>query len=146
MAPARQTLLDTANLWARCYDEWTVESALRLRTPNCTHQIHPASLKRPCMTNADLAAFFASVQKLYQNYKITVRDAETLVDVDNRSVVLHADGTADTILGPFRNEYIFIVKMDETGSRIQHVDEFVDSAAVVDLVPRIKAEWAKRGN
>ncbi|KAI1187485.1 hypothetical protein F5B17DRAFT_399699 [Nemania serpens] len=146
MAPDRQTLLGTANAFARSYDEWTVESALRIRTSDCTHQVHPASLQRPCMTNDGLAASFESIKKLYQGYKITVREDETLVDVENRSVVLHADGTADTILGPFRNEYIFILKMDESGSKVRRVEEFVDSAAVVDLVPRIKAEWAKQSN
>ncbi|KAL9616942.1 MAG: hypothetical protein Q9160_008212 [Pyrenula sp. 1 TL-2023] len=143
MAPDRQTLLQTATAFSTSYDEWTVESALRIRTPDCTHQIHPASLKRPCMTNNDLSAFLASVNKLYQNYRIHVREYETLVDDEKRSVVLHATGTADTILGPFHNEYIFVLKMDETGQKVRHIDEFVDSAAVVAIVPRIKAEWEK---
>ncbi|KAI0911431.1 hypothetical protein F4823DRAFT_636351 [Ustulina deusta] len=146
MAPDRQTLLETAMAFSKSYDEWTVESTLRIRTPDCTHQLYPASLQRPCMTNDDLAAFFNSIKRLYQNYRIQVREEETLIDVEKRSVIMHANGVADTILGPFRNEYIFTLKMDETGTKIRRVEEFVDSAVVLDMVPRIKAEWAKRSD
>ncbi|KAM7215656.1 hypothetical protein V8F06_008947 [Rhypophila decipiens] len=144
MAPDRKTLLATATAFSRSYDDWTVESALAVRAPNCIHQIHPASLQRPPMYNDGLAAFFASIHRLYQNYAIKVFEDETLVDVGNRSVVMHATGDADTILGKFHNEYIFILKMDESGTKIARIDEHVDSAAVKELVPRIKAEWEKK--
>lgn len=143
MTPSRQTLLDIAIAFSKSYDEWTVEGALRIRTPDCIHQVHPASLKRPAMSNNDYAAYLESINKLFQNYRVYVYDDKTLVDVDNRTVIMQARGTADTILGPFSIEYLFILEVDKCGHKIQKIDEFVDSAAVVGLVPRIKEEWAK---
>ena len=146
MGADRETLLKTAIAFSKSYDEWTVEGALRVRSADCMHQLHPASMNRPCMSNDDLAAYLASINRLFQNYRVHVAEDETVVDVEKRTVVMHAHGTADTILGPFRNEYMFILRMTESGEQIERIDEFVDSLAVLDLVPRIKEEWAKKAD
>lgn len=50
------------------------------------------------------------------------------VDTDQKRVVMHGNGAATTLAGPFSSEYVFVLHMTENGEKIRKVEEFVDSA------------------
>lgn len=49
-------------------------------------------------------------------------------DPEQHMAVVHATGAAETIVGPYRNEYAFFMTFNEDGSKVVRVEEFVDSA------------------
>ena len=62
-----------------------------------------------------------------------------LNDPEAHTVVLHATGTADSPAGPYRNEYVFFLKTDESGEQLVEVEEFLDSGFVGEWMPKIVA-------
>lgn len=44
------------------YDDFTIESLLKLRAKNCEYHMLPAKLKRPVQTNQDDEYFFAGLK------------------------------------------------------------------------------------
>jgi len=49
-------------------------------------------------------------------------------DAEQHMAVVHAKGSGETPVGPYRNEYAFFCYFNEDGTKITRVEEFVDSA------------------
>ena len=56
---------------------------------------------------------------------------------------MHASSTAKTIIGPYDNEYMFILHVVEDGTRISMVEEYVDSFKAKEQNPRLRAAIAE---
>ena len=41
-----------------------------------------------------------------------------LSDTEAHTVIVHATGSAETVAGPYRGEYVFFLKMDEAGDEL----------------------------
>ncbi|KAF2128091.1 hypothetical protein P153DRAFT_405351 [Dothidotthia symphoricarpi CBS 119687] len=66
-----------------------------------------------------------------------VNDSDTIVDVEARRVVLHCTNRADTDAGKYRNEYVFILTINEDSRHVDKVVEFIDAAYTMDFKRRI---------
>ena len=51
--------------------DWTVRSATALRSPDCVHTVLPASLKVPVRSNEEFAAYFAHIEGLVTDAKVS---------------------------------------------------------------------------
>lgn len=49
-------------------------------------------------------------------------------DVETRKCIIHASSTADSIIGPYANEYALIMTFTEDRKQVVEFKEFVDSA------------------
>ena len=61
----------------------------------------------------------------------------TLNDAEAHTVIVHATGSAETVVGPYRNEYVFFLKMNEAGDELVEVEEHVDSAFIASWYPKL---------
>ena len=60
-----------------------------------------------------------------------------LSDPEAHTVVIHATGSAETPAGPYQNEYVFFLTMDEAGDELVEVEEHIDSAFIAAWYPKL---------
>ena len=130
----RSTLIQTAKAFVKCYNVWTVEAVLSLRTENCKHTVLPASLNVPTYVKAEYGPFFAPFMALLTDVSLKIVDEEKLVvDTEKRKVVLHVKSAGKSAVGDYGNEYNWTLTMTEDGKMIEDIVEFVDSATAVEF-------------
>lgn len=143
----RDTLVAVANEVIVAYNAWDPVAIQAYRTASCRHQVLPASLARPEMSNEEYAAFFGRLMSLFSGFRVTVHDV--YADAEGGKVVIHAMSRGDTPIGEYANEYMLVLVVveveDGQGKKVGKVDrflEFVDSHTSKDFLPRLFA-WAK---
>ncbi|RFU31459.1 hypothetical protein B7463_g4851, partial [Scytalidium lignicola] len=132
MAPTRAQLLATAHRFLEGYNTWTIKAILSIRSPNCIHHVPPKSFSGSASyNNTEFAAFLKNVIPLFHNMRSEAVGGEEgksfIVDVDRWKVVMHLRGYADSDIGPYENEYIFMLRMTESGDLVEEIVEFLDS-------------------
>lgn len=126
--PDRARLLKTAHDHIAEFNKWTEESVLAYRTPTSTHQYRPASLGlAPPLHHKDLTAVLNNMRTKVPEFKFTIIHDETMVDVEQRKVLLSLKCRAPTAIGVYQNEYFWILRMTEDGAEIEESLEFMDS-------------------
>jgi len=60
-------------------------------------------------------------------------------DFEARTCAVHAKSTANTPIGPYANEYTFVLTFAED-SKILRIEEFVDSAYIKEYLARLE-DW-----
>ena len=128
--------LHTALAILEGYNTWTIPAVLAHRTATCVHEIAPASLSRPPLTNLQYATFFAQIMPLFQDFTLKVKEA--VVDEAGGKVTVWAESTAVTRIGPYANEYMLLFWMVEGGEKMERVVEFVDSGYTKGFMERLR--------
>jgi hypothetical protein len=125
------------------YNSWNMDAILAPRTPNCTHRVYPDRLNRPKLNNTEYDAYFSSLLPYFKNFTVDVIDA--YVDEDANKVALQAASTATSVIGPYANEYVIMMKMTECKTQVYEVREFVDSEASSNFFPNLTSYIAGNG-
>src|SRR5262245_22154626 len=137
----RVTLKKTATVYNDCCNKGTVDAILSLRTDTCKHTHLPSSLGVPTYNKADYGTFFGRFVGLMNDRSSRIADdKEMVVDVESRKVVMHTKVKANTPVGEYENEYMWILTMTEDGKMIEDIIEFCDSAKVVELMKKLQAQ------
>ena len=137
----RVTLKKTATDYIDCCNKGTVDAVLSLRTDTCKHTHLPSSLGVPTYNKAEYGAFFGQFIGVMNDSSIRIADdKEMVVDVESRKVVMHTKAKANTPVGEYENEYMWILTMTEDGKMIDDIVEFCDSTRAVDLMKKLQAQ------
>lgn len=111
-----------------------------MRSSSCINHTLPASLHVPSRSNSEYGTFLAPMLPLFRGVEFAIiRAKETVVDVAARKVVLHCSSRADTDVGAYENEYVFISTMSADGALLDEIVEFIDAAYTVEFKRRIAA-------
>ena len=51
-----------------------------------------------------------------------------LVDINKRAAVFHGTSRAESVAGAYENEFVWVIYMNEDGTKAVRIEEFVDSA------------------
>ncbi|KXJ97338.1 hypothetical protein Micbo1qcDRAFT_171038 [Microdochium bolleyi] len=139
-APSRryQTALEVVE----AYNSWDLSKIMAVRAPECLTQVLPKSLDRPELNNADYAKYLGTVMPAFSNFHVHVN--EIIEDSRQNKVSIWAKSTADTIAGPYANEYVLIFHFNEAGDKLVRFYEFVDSKYSVDHFAKIHEVVQKR--
>ncbi|KAM7185468.1 hypothetical protein V8F20_011790 [Naviculisporaceae sp. PSN 640] len=119
------------------YNAWDIEKIMEPRAADCTHQLLPASLKRPQLSYQAFKDFFGGMIPQFRNVKFTVQDI--FDDAAENKVAISCLTTGDTDIGPYNNELIFLIYLNKECTHIVKILEFVDSAFTADFFPRLRA-------
>ncbi|KAH0836290.1 hypothetical protein FOPE_04499 [Fonsecaea pedrosoi] len=119
------------------FKDLDLEANLALRTADCVHTIAPATLGvRPNMSNHDFGAHLLSLKEFILAIPVTpkkIYEGGNLVTVWATSETTFREQAKDkdsTVDWSYEEEYIFVFTFNQTGDRIQHILEFVDSKKV----------------
>ncbi|KAH7379122.1 hypothetical protein DE146DRAFT_773845 [Phaeosphaeria sp. MPI-PUGE-AT-0046c] len=144
MSPEQPSkLLTTALAVIAGYNSWNMDAILAPRAPNCTHRVYPNRLGRPTLNITEYDAYFSSLLPYFKNFTVTVVDA--YVDEAANRVALQAASTATSVIGPYANEYVVMMKMTECKTQVYEVREFVDSESSANFFPNLTAYIAGDG-
>ncbi|THV00916.1 hypothetical protein K435DRAFT_638482, partial [Dendrothele bispora CBS 962.96] len=139
LGPTEANLKATAQAMISACNSWDIANILpsTWRSPSCIHQILPVSLSRPPMSNVQYEEFFSSIIPGLRNFCVSINDEiGVLVDARERKICMWAKGEAETDVGEYKNEYVFMLKVDEDG-KVIWIGEFVDSWNSVVFVPKL---------
>lgn len=145
MFALRDTLIQTANHYINGFNTNTAEGIIASRTPDCRQIIHPSTVPPPWQSpprgNEEYQAWIVPGFKMIRNIRLSfVEGQDMLVDDVSRKVMMHLRSTGETDAGPYANEYMIVLKMTDDGKLIKEIVEFVDSAAVRDIVEAMKQQ------
>lgn len=140
MAPTRAQLLETAIALVEAFETWTVDAILAKRSAKSTQHFLPGSLGR---RELDVEGFRQHIEHIMplipDGFKVNAYYKEPIVDEAARKVVVFAKCSANTTVGPYENEYIFVITLNEDGTLADKVEEFLDSQLVRELESRLAA-------
>ncbi|PTB63399.1 hypothetical protein BBK36DRAFT_1143884 [Trichoderma citrinoviride] len=137
MPPSRSQLIATANAFVAAYNKWTVPDVLSIRSPTCKHHLLPGT-KLPSRNNQEFAEFLERIIPIIRNFRLHVVDTTPpVVDVEARKVMMHLKSSAETDVGPYENEYFFVLTVSEDGEKIDEVVEFLDTAYTAEFMERL---------
>lgn len=119
-----------------------VPGIISLRAPDCMRRFHPASLGFAAQNNAAYKSNLDSLASIFHNFQLNVTDV--VEDLGARKICMWLEARADTVVGEYRNEYVWNMEFDEAGEQIVGFKEFVDAGMVRDFYPRLKEELGRR--
>lgn len=64
---------------------------------------------------------------------------KVISDPEQHEGVLHATAVGETPLGPYENEHVFFLSFNEDGSKVNRVEEYVDTSYSEAFVKKIQA-------
>jgi len=88
------------------------------------------------MNNEEYEAYFGKMIPYFRNFKVVINDI--FEDEKENKVMIWAQSTADTDLGPYANEYMLAFYMNEAGDKVDRFLEFVDSSNSVNFFPKLQ--------
>ncbi|KAM0721225.1 hypothetical protein Q7P37_003513 [Cladosporium fusiforme] len=132
-SPLAATMRKTADAFVAAWEELKTEPILAVRAPECIMTQRPASLGIPERDNESFRAWFAGVEGMLTNNKMTVLDY--FASTEERRAFLHCTMTAERTDGSslYENEYMFVLSFDEKGEKITKILEMVDSQRVREV-------------
>jgi hypothetical protein len=136
-------LLTTALALIAGYNKWNIEAILAPRAENCTHRVYPLRLPRPTLNITAYREYFGRILPYFKDFNVTIMDA--YVDENANRVAIQASSTAMSVIGPYANEYVLMMKMTECQDQIYEVREFVDSEIGTVFFPKLAQYIADGG-
>ncbi|KAF5336282.1 hypothetical protein D9758_014490 [Tetrapyrgos nigripes] len=137
MAIDAEALKATAQSLVSAFNSWDLEALMSesWRSPSCIFQVLPLSLDLLPMNNEEWKKYFGPRMKALSNVHLKVK--EMIVDEKERKVAIWAGSTGETVIGPYKNEYVFILECGEDG-RAEWIREFVDSKYSSDFLAKLE--------
>jgi hypothetical protein len=77
-----------------------------------------------------------AITPYFRNFEVLIN--EIFGDEKANKVVVLAKGTAETDLGSYKNEYMYMFHFDERGEKLEKFLKFVDSSSSLGFWPRLK--------
>ncbi|KAK5686706.1 hypothetical protein LTR17_026905 [Elasticomyces elasticus] len=129
----RQTALRLLEGW----NEHTVEGLLRDRTDDCLNGALPRRLGRSGRSNDDIAASVKKLSPMLDDVKMNIW--RVISDAEQHEAVVHATAMGVTPLGPYENEHVIFMSFNADGSKVNRVEEYVDTSVSEAFVKRVQA-------
>ena len=144
MAPHRSILLATASKYISTYN-FGEDSFRAIRTPTCvTHCITLSYTSS--QTNEKTLERYSNLCTIFKSTEVAVIDEQqTIVEESTRKVVPNLRQTSETTVGPFKNESITILVMNEADTLIDEIFIFLDSLRYTEFVTHLEA-WQRNSS
>ncbi|PSR79371.1 hypothetical protein BD289DRAFT_485587 [Coniella lustricola] len=121
------------------YRSWDLDKIISLRADDCITTILPKSLEVPPMKNDEYKKFFSFSMPLFKNFNPKIID---IVDDEKANkVAVWCESTADSVVGPYTNEYVITMHFNETCDKVVRFYEFVDSHRAKTHFAQLR-EWS----
>lgn len=144
MAATKSKQRETADEVIAAFNAWDIERIMGVRAENCVQQVLPRSLGREEMDNATYRPYFSAIMPLLKGFTVTVH--EVIESKEERKIMIWASSVAESVIGPYQNEYCLILYFNEAGDKLVKFLEYVDSKWSAEFFGRLRkwtAEQAK---
>lgn len=165
MSKRRETAVEVMD----AFKAWDIERVMAYRAENCTQLVVPSaflplsldfcyplagprptqlmessleSLDRPAMDNATFRKYFGGMMPLFKNFTPTIH--QLVEDEKANTVAIWCSSTADTIIGPYGNEYMILLSFNKAGDKVEKFIEFVDTEYSKSFFGRLRAHLEQK--
>ena len=137
MSAIREQLWETAKKSLLSFGELTPESVIAARAPDCLHRIFPTTMGHPTRTNEQWAEFIMELKKTMPDVRYIIPDDfEPIIDERKKAVFTYVKSASNTTVGPYANQYFMAFRMNEDGTQIKEIIEYVDTLVANELVTK----------
>lgn len=134
----RDQLFATAMKFLEVQSAWDYNEMASIRTPTCCGTLMAPSRKiyRP---SDKLEGAMDEVKKVFKSFTFRlIEEDDMVIDEVARKVVMRVGGQAETTVGPYSNEWVFILTMTEDGKLVSDVKNMLDTVILAELESRIQ--------
>ncbi|KAK9775220.1 hypothetical protein SCAR479_08196 [Seiridium cardinale] len=139
---AASTLAATATTFIQVFETLDTSKLVPIQAENYSHEFAPASMGMPHLKSGEafnshlgsltrvMRGFPGQIKQIWPNPSLNQCTVWANAVADFHDHVKDSDSEEEW---KYRGEYIFVFKMDQSGKKIEHVLEFVDSQGTEKL-------------
>lgn len=145
MTVTQSTRLQTVYALLDAYSTLNPDNMLANLSDDFTHQILPESIGMPPRERAAFAEHAKGITAIFT--KFAMKPKSVFEDPERNAVIVYAnmDGELQGGLGPWVNECIMIMKLNDDGTKVVDMKEFVDSARAAMFKEKLGQLMGKKG-
>lgn len=131
--------LATAYALLEAYSSLSPDQILAQLDDNGKYKVLPDSLGMPQRTKAEFAAHAAGITSVFKSFKMIPQ--AIYEDAAANAVIIHAKMDGELAKGPggrWENECVMLLSMNEDGTKIVEINEFVDSDKAMKMRNKVK--------
>lgn len=131
--------MTTAHALLEAYSSLSPDQILAQLDDNGKYQVLPDSLGMPQRTKDEFAAHAAGITSVFKSFEMIPQNIYE--DAASNVVVIHAKMDGQLAKGPggrWENECVMLLRMNEDGSKIIEIKEFVDSDKAMKMRNKVK--------
>ncbi len=133
----RDQLWETTKKSILGFADLTPESVIAGRAPDCLHSIFPTTMGHPTRNNQQWSEFIMELKKTMPDvHYIIPDDFEPVIDERKKAVFTYVKSAANTTIGPYANQYFMVFRMNDDGTQIKEIIEYVDTLVAEELVTK----------
>ncbi|KAL3436172.1 hypothetical protein BDV09DRAFT_194298 [Aspergillus tetrazonus] len=140
----RERLLATVSQYIAAYNEFDPSATKTVRTPTClTHGIAPTCKFIQSMEEHTRHMMLS--RGVFRSVNVSIVDnSTTVVDEVSRRVVVKVKIRCETTVGPYENEAMFIMAMNEEETLVDEIFQFLDTARFRQFQGRLEEAQGSR--
>ncbi|KAH8886986.1 hypothetical protein GQ53DRAFT_750164 [Thozetella sp. PMI_491] len=94
-------------------------------------------MEHPTRNNQQWVEFIMELKKTMPDVHYTIpEDFVPIIDERKKAVFCYVKSAANTTVGPYANEYFMVFRMNEDGTQIKEIIEFLDTHLANELVKK----------
>lgn len=134
----RDQLMALAQKYLTAFNTNTPEGVIAHRSADCKHYILPTAAGQPVRNNTEYQAFIAPSFKYIKDFFLKIdENFEPIIDEKSLKVSMWLTTSADSVIGPYNNQYNFVLYANSNVSEIIQVVEFIDTQVTGDFLKRL---------
>lgn len=83
------------------------------------------SLKQAPKDNETYRKYWSGISPMFSDFEPTIHDI--VEDARDNKLIIWASSKGKTVIGPYANEYMLLLYLNEAGDKVERFVEFVDS-------------------
>ncbi|MCJ1275996.1 hypothetical protein MMC21_003801 [Puttea exsequens] len=135
MHAAAEIQAATLEKFIKGWSEWTPDGFLASWSDDCIQITLPFSSGMKIRTRKDTEYLFPKLMAILTNFQLTVHNV--IHDPAHDKAVIYALAKADTPIGPYNNEHACFVWFDESGEKVNRIEEMFDGVFMNEFLPKL---------
>lgn len=127
----------TADTIIAAFNAMDIPTILAHRSPDCQRIYLPSSMGYPPQDNASYGRSLHQIKAIFSNFSLTFDDI--VEDSHARTMCLWLRAKADTAVGLYENDYVWLWEFDESREMITRSKEYSDSVLNREFYPKLQA-------
>ncbi|RAO73269.1 uncharacterized protein BHQ10_009281 [Talaromyces amestolkiae] len=137
MTPIRDQLYATALKFLQAQSCLEADRMTALRTPTC-RSTGMAPSRTTSKTCDQLKPLLEDYKRVFKDAKYSLlEENDMVIDEWAKKVTMRVRGQFETCVGPWANDFVFILTMTEDGKLLADIKSFPDTAALEELETRV---------
>ncbi|KAL8811416.1 MAG: hypothetical protein Q9200_001819 [Gallowayella weberi] len=134
----------TALALVDAFNRMDVPAIIAFRDPACLRHFYPTAMAQNPQDTRSYAQSLTALHAIFRNFSLTID--ELIEDSSNPTrprICMWLSAKADTAVGEYVNEYVWLLDFNETGEKIVRTKEFSDNLMARDFFPKLREAMGK---